>query len=156
MKRKLVLAVVLLLSVGALVWGVNYRLNHPALTPADRQFRARVAGADSAVIRQKKPVGFVKRAAPLAVLDAAQTRALIETLRFVNANSQLDIVSLSPLELTFLRAGQPLARFELYQSDHSSELESLEKPYQVFQLHPRFDKPLRRLLRAALPAPTKP
>ena len=147
MKRQpLILSVALLFVVSAALWGANYRLDHPPVSPADIEFRARVGGANGTVIRQKKPVGFVARRAPLRVLDAAQTRALIETLRLSSPATQLSVAALSPLELTFERDGQPLARFELYQASEASELETLEKPYRVYRLHPRFHKSLRQML----------
>ena len=136
----------LLIILSAALWGVNYRLNHLPLTAADKQFRSRVAGADSVVIRARKPVGFVARGAPRQVLNAEQTQNLIESLRFTRAETQRGVMALSPLELTFVRAGQNLARFELYRAEGKSELETLEKPYQVYRLHPRFEKPLSRAL----------
>ena len=147
MKRQPILfASALMCILGAALWGVNYRLQHPPLTAADREFRALVSGADGVTIRQKKPVGFVARGAPFRVLDAAQTRRLIDNLRFTGADENLNVASLSPLELTFARAGQPRARLELYQSQNAGALETLQKPYRVFHLHPRFAKSLRRML----------
>ena len=145
-RRPLALALALMFVVSAALLGANYWLNHPPLSSADGEFRARIKGASGTVIRQKKPVGFVARRAPLHVLDAAQTRELIENLRFVSSATQLNVSALSPLELTFERDGQPLARFELYQAENASELETLEKPYRVYRLHPRFHKSLRRML----------
>ena len=80
MKRKpILLAIALLLVVGAALWGVNYRLDHPPLTDADKEFRALVAGADRTVIAyypssQSKPVRVT--------LSNIQTAQFIETFRF--------------------------------------------------------------------------
>lgn len=157
MKRNpLYLAYALIFVIGATLLGVNWRLNHPPLSAADREFRHAVAGADRVIIRQKKPVGFVARGAPMQTLDARQTQALLETLRFIGASSQLNAVSLAPLELTFARQGQSPARFELYQTPTSSELENLEKPYQTYKVHPRFEKPLREFLNEVAPTRIQP
>ena len=52
MKRKSLVLCFALLCVGAALWGVNYRLNHPPLSKADREFRALVAGADKTLAYQ--------------------------------------------------------------------------------------------------------
>ncbi len=156
MKRQVLVALVSIAVIGAALWGVNWRLDHPPLSDADRDFRARVAGADGVIVRHKKPVGFVARGAPLQILDAAQTRDLIESLRFARTDSRLNVISLSPLELTFERHNKPLTRFELWQTPTATELQHLEPPYQIYQLHPRFEKPLRRVLSEVLPQHIRP
>ena len=54
MKRKpIIIAFALLLIVGAALWGVNYRLDHPPLSYTDKELRATIAGFDEVEIYEE-------------------------------------------------------------------------------------------------------
>ena len=90
MKRQpLIFALALLLVVGAALWGVNYRLDYPPLTNADKEFRAFVAGADSVEITSMTCTrNACSPSAPSSqpqILNAQQTRELIQTVHFIDS-----------------------------------------------------------------------
>lgn len=173
--RKIACILALLIVVSAALGGVNYRLNHPPLSDADQQFRALIAGADSVAASQgscQQPECSANAVIAYKPLDAAQTRHLIELLRFVDTapdNFGKETATGAGLILTFGRDGQELTYFNLGQTLVSSELSSDTKPLyfstgadgnrvQVpsFQLHPRFEKPLRAYLDEVWPERIKP
>ena len=165
MKRQpILLALALCLLTGAAIWGVNYRLDHPPLSRADKEFRALVAGADSVrasqyscqtgncygnILYQHKP------------LNAAQTRALIERLRFTDDRRTL--FNAQPpgtvaLVLTFQRQGADIISYTLWEAPDSCTLNHFIPTIidSTYRLHPRFVKPLRRTLDAYLPQGVRP
>lgn len=164
MKRKpIILALAPLLVVGAALWGVNYRLDHPPLTKADREFRALVAGADSLEVRQ-----LICLQANCSTYDhfkfrplnAVQARGLVEQLRLVDSSLARSGIPSDRFHLRFLRRDKVLARFVLYQTISSSQLSTRvdDKPpnamnvtmnvtYSNHNLNPRFEKSLRRYLK---------
>ena len=176
MKRKPILfAVALLLVVGAALWGVNYRLDHPPLTQADKEFRAMVAGADSVEIVQYTPKpttanGSVKHPS----LNLTQTHELIEIIRLLKWESDQSPVSgtESFTTLVFFRDGKPLRKCDLYLNQSSSQLlveiksgqfimqgssGGMNRRMQMsFPINPRFNKRLNRLLDAYLPQRIRP
>ena len=158
-RRSILFALALMFVVSAIVWSVNYRLSHPALTPTDVEFRALVAGADSVKIKQRdlsNPASSQRIYFNYVALNAAQTRQLVESMRFVNTDSGFNIGRNDPLALDFYKQDKRVARFELYQSARQSELENIEAPNHVYQLHPRSEKPLRRALDEWVPQRVRP
>ena len=162
MKRK-ILFLSSLLIVGAVLWGVNYRLDHPPLTQADKEFRALVAGADSVEASQ-----FSCQNQPCSAnvmlkykpLSAAQTRELIEQLRFTTVTS----VAGTPmgginLNLKFRpRGGKPI-NFVFSQTEKTSSLTHFVSGDVIdgsYQINPRFNKRLNRALDAYLPQRLRP
>ena len=176
MKRKpILLAFALLLVVGAALWGVNYRLDHPPLTKADKEFRALVAGADSVSISQLNSIGVLSPSDRNKKLNATQTRQLIEKIRFLDklasagtfASAMLPIPKGWPTPkggiyiLRFSRKGESLARCLLFQSEKESgiscpALQDSKVPGSIHQLNPRFNKRLNRVLDAYLPQRIRP
>ena len=167
MKRKpILLAIALLLVVGAALWGVNYRLDHPPLTQADEEFRALVAGADGVWSSQWACQGncdenWLIKYKPL---DAMQTRELIENLRVVDGREYDSLAgdlsstghSTVELELKFTRQGKPLASFLLLQTPGSSGIGKLPAFKGITKINPRFNKRLNRVLDAYLPQRVRP
>ena len=167
MNRKFpVIAVALGCVVGAALWNVNARLDHPPLSKADRAFAASVAGADSVVASQWSCQGACSANALVKYppLGAAQTRRLIANLRFLDAAPDAVITSAGvagvTLDLSFRRAGREVARYTLCQTRAHSEVRDISPPMRFSTgktwkpfyfgfpcpLHPRFENPLRRAL----------
>ena len=90
MKRKpLIIAIALLLVVGAALWGVNYRLDHPPLTKADKEFRAMVAGANrveitSMICNRNSCRPDNSKSLP-QILNAQQARELVDLTYFLDS-----------------------------------------------------------------------
>ncbi len=170
MKRKpLILALTLLLVVGAALWGVNYRLDHPPLTKADKEFRALVAGADSMKATQARCqnsscVGDEQL--KFGPLDAEQTRDVIDKIRVFDkevspSQNQKSIF----INLSFYKKGRYLYGIILFQNATSSEIVkqvrgkngySFPSPPMNYKLNPRFNKRLNRVLDAYLPQRVRP
>ena len=159
MKRKLTFAIALLFIVGAALWGVNYRLDNPPLTKADKEFRALVAGADNVEI--KTSVCQLPNCTRFArdeyrTLNADQTRELIESVRLIDRTpeqfSQNQLVSVSILTFKHQQK-ELLPEFGLNRMASWNEFHSGSGPYAV---HPRFNKRLNRVLDAHLPQLIRP
>ena len=164
MKRKpFLFALALLLVIGAALWGVNYRLDHPPLSQADKEFRALVAGADSVEVGQTscspQQACFNVNWRSYGTLNADYTREIISLIRLKDA-PQNEVLEGRPvyLRLTFAHEDKPLLSCELGQSSTFSQLflESGEGFVYSYSLHPRFEKPLRRALDAYLPQRIRP
>ena len=167
MKRKpLILAIALLLVVGAALWGVNYRLDHPPLTKADKEFRALVAGADSTeILYEKCCLGDSRSDGTIQFknLDANQTTKFTENLRFFDDSSPAIFIGVG-MHIRFFRQGKELSLFELNQIstlDNFSHLVEDKQQFapsvhQIFYLNPRFHKRLNRALDAYLPQRIRP
>ena len=170
MKRKPIL---LLLVVGAALWGVNYRLDHPPLTQADKEFRALVAGADSvwiyqSVVTNKKPLQSANRQVDL---NEEQTRELIENLRIGEEKSDGAIKTVfrkqktQVVYLSFVRNKAPIFGCRIYHNSAQIALISVPTkiprpmktvsskalPTNNFLIRLRFQKRLRRYLQEVLP-----
>ncbi len=178
MKRKpLILAITLSLVVGAALWGVNYRLDHPPLTDADKEFRALVAGADEVQASQEscqRSTGCLKNSwIVYDPLNAAQTRNLTEQIRFSgDAETPMGTQwkkTYVRLNLSFKQRGKEMAYLALLQDENSGLLATPTKPFQfstggawqnfvapTHQIHPRFHKRLNRALDAYLPQRIRP
>ena len=167
MKRKpIILAFALLLVVGAALWGVNYRLNHPPLTQADKEFRALVAGADGVeILYEKCCLGESRSDGTIQFqnLNAHQTRDFIESLRFLDDSPRINIIGFG-MHIRFFRQSSELALIQLNQNLKSSNFshlvedkqQSAPSVRQIFYLNPRFNKRLNRALDAYLPQRIRP
>ena len=160
MKRKpLILSIALLLIVGAALWGVKYRINHPPLSSADEKFRAMVAGADSVQLYQYgcpprsicAGLGFLK----YDLLNIEQTHQLIENLRFQDGVSNKPDAWDEGVTLEFKRQGKTLAFFIVMKEVNVERIYGITRqarPYDHFapsltcELRPNFEKPLRNYL----------
>lgn len=169
MKRKpILLALALLLVVGAALRSVNYRLDHPPLTKADKEFRALVAGADSMRATQASCQNAPCAASvelKFGPLNAEQTRDVISKIRLldqeVSSSQELPVY----INLMFYKNGKSLYNIVLFQTPSSSEIEKTWNGYEgnkyifptVYQrLNPRFNKRLNRTLDAYLPQRIRP
>ena len=161
MKRKPIIpAIALLLVVGAALWGVNYRLDHSPLTQADKEFRALVAGADSAVIAYYSSIGSK---AVRVTLNSAQVRHLLEQLRFSKdmSSSGATLGRNGYYHFRFLRQGKALLFCEFWQNTGGSKLYQVEPRssnagFEIFKVNPRFEKRLNRALDAYLRQRNRP
>ena len=150
MKRQpLIFALALLLIVGAALWGVNYRLDHPPLTKADKEFHALVAGANGVTIEQMTPLYLHRE----IILNTEQTQELIQMLRFsdipveINSESPLYALNVTIITLNFRNNTKDLAQFGLFQTSKSSNFSSSSAPGdELYNLNPRSEKRLRRYL----------
>ena len=184
MKRQpLILCLALLIIVGAALWGVNYRLDHPPLSQVDKEFRAALAGADNAEINQynARPVKGQKSVVTTCVLDAAQTRELlIEHIRLGKPQKGISITPTVFLRIIFKRGEKQLASIQVNQTARQTEVlvpknfwtsASAQRSFftvrswgktlnltvlTVHQLHPRSEKRLNRALDAYLPQRVRP
>ena len=152
------LAFTLLIFVGAALWGANWRLDHPPFSAADKRFRALVAGAGKVEIGRMSWPPTIGIGNPNRTLDAAQTRALIERLRFVEVFPSVG----TPLSkgivlwsLKFRRAPGKAVYFTLAQTPQHSVLTQINSAGAIagYKLHPRFEKPLRAYLEKVGPRP---
>lgn len=161
MKRKqLILAIALLLVVGAALWGVNYRLDHPPLTQADKEFRALVAGADSIEASQQIVDSPIISLIPLKVLNS-ETRELLENMRFVKVESLIGLPKYGvDLDLEFRSKGKTQHCTLSQLSDPQGNVLTCgsqdEINSRMFELNPRFNKSLNRALDAYLPQRVRP
>ena len=155
----------LLLVVGAALWDVNWRLDHPPLSKADKEFRALVAGADSIQIYQ---FSCQPRASACSAngmlfdvkLNATQMNELTDQLRFLKVYPHFATpIQSIELNLGFRRRGKRIAYFQLDQTTKYSYL-SHGLPNHIvgetYQLNPRFNKRLTRALDAYLPQRIRP
>ena len=156
MKRKTTFALALLVFTGAALWVVNWRLDHPPLSRADKEFRVLVAGADGVHIYRNN-FGIKPSLQPTTfyALGNAQTRQLLGKLRFSD-ESVLD----APLEsfaLEFRRGGKIVCYARLSQRAASTTLLTTNKGGQMreYKLQPRFAKRLELYLNQ-LPAQSPP
>ena len=148
MKRQpLIFALALPFVVGAALWGVNYRLDHPPLTKADKEFRSLVAGANGVTIEQMTPLHRE------IILNTEQTQELIQMLRFsdipveINSESPLYALNVTIITLNFRNNTKDLAQFGLFQTSKSSNFSSSSAPGdELYNLYPRSEKKLRRYL----------
>jgi len=157
-RRPFLLAFALWFLIGAALWGVNWRLDHPPLSDADKEFRALVAGADETrVVRftheQKTIITHISSIH--TTLNAIQTHELIESLRFVDSTAAPTYPSRGSIRLEFSRHGKALSWFDLTQTSTSSQLQCYAPPH-LYNLNPRFEKPLRRTLDQVLPQRLRP
>lgn len=166
MKRKpILLALALLLVVGAALWGVNCRLDHPPLTKADKEFRGIVAGADAIEITQdscqERPECENGHETVSEKLTAAQARTLIEHLRFLDkqpVGRRGRPPQVAVLYFHFLRKGRASETiyFTLLQTADEAHMYSPQHLSKSFILNPRFNKRLNRVLDAYLPQRIRP
>lgn len=177
MKRKpLLSAIALLLVLGAALLGVNWRLNNPPLSDADRKFRALVAGADSVQMSQEscqlKPACLKNNWVTYDPIDAAQTRELVRTIRIVGSETVpigAQWKSYARLNLSFKRRGKEVAYLAILQDKKSSLLATPSKPFQLstggvwqnfvsptYRIHPRSERPLRQFLDQIAPQRIQP
>ena len=164
MKRKpLIFAIALLFVVGATLWGVNYRLDHPPLTKADREFRALVAGADSVKASQASCQNASCPNGPKQVefgpLNAQQTREIIDNIRLLDGEITPSYKKTVFINLTFLKEGEERYNVVLLQESDSTEIIKTwnDKPGRPrYKLNPRFNKRLNRALDAYLPQRIRP
>lgn len=165
MKRKpLLFALALFVFIGAGVWGVNWRLDHPPLSAADKEFRALVASADRVEVSQQgcqSPNCGEQWTIKYKPSNAAQSLELIEKLRFTD-DRRIPFNAVAPgtvaLDFTFQRKGADLIRYTLWETPHSFSLVHIIPSIvdSSYQLHPRFEKPLRRFLDQVAPQRIKP
>ncbi len=162
MKRQpLIFALALLLIVSAALWGVNYRLDHPPLTQADKEFRALVAGFNSVEIGAPQDSITPPPLRGVASLNSTQTRAFVERIRFVDDPVKpVPRGNLTMLRLTFSRHDGLESQHYLFQSPSGSflveEVELLKNPVKGHQLNPRSNKRLNGVLDAYLPQRVRP
>ena len=176
MKHKhLRFSLALMLVVGAALWGVNWRLDHPPLTKADKEFRALVAGADSVQATQTscqlQPLSTCtnNRWIIYPPLNASQTRELTGVIRFSQyADPPVGTAWESRyvrLNLQFKRHGKELAYLAILQDDKTGLLVTCFEPElaslngfaaPTYQINPRFNKRLNRALDAYLPQRVRP
>ena len=170
MKRKpLILSIALLFVVGAALWGVNYRLDHPPLTKADKELRALLAGADSmrasqASCQNAPCLGGSKRV-EFGPLNAQQTREIINNIRLLDKEISPSQVKPAFINLLFFKNGKSIHNVILFQEPNSTEViknwdgkkgnqnQFLQTHY---KLNPRFNKQLNRVLDAYLPQRIRP
>ena len=160
MKRKpLLFAIALLFSVGAALWGVNYRLDHPPLTKADKEFRALVADVDGMRVSQlsfKSPTQY--KTIQLGQLNGLQTREFIGQIRLVD--SSVDLGKVKGITLNFLlnRQGRELDNLNIVQNPNSTQIfvADSNSTWHGYQVNPRFNKRLNRALNAYLPQRVRP
>ena len=166
MKRKpLILVTALIFIVGAALCGVNYRLNNPPLSDADVEFRALVAGANNVQVSQFSCQNQMACAASgtlnYPTLNAAQTRELIERLRFTN-DQTIPFNANEPgtvtLDLVFRNHQRELMRYTLRETPRSIDLVHVIPSVidACYRLHPRFGKPLRQFLDQIAPKRIRP
>ena len=161
LKLKLILALVMPCIIGAALWGVNWHLDHPPLSDADKEFQAVVAGADSVGLSQfscqKQMACAASGTLHYKTLNAAQTRALIADLRFADGqgapNDSILVGQTVTLDLVFRHRGADLGVYSLCQTPRSSALTHVRagKLDANYRLRPRFDLKLRRFLEWAVP-----
>lgn len=167
MKRKpLVFAFALIIVLVAALLGVNWRLNHPPLSDADKEFRALVVDADSVHVSQfscqKQMACAASGTINYPTLNAVQTRELIELLRFTRDDKNLPAPNWSvpsvTLDLSFRRENHILGGYVLNQTPRQSGLiyASSSRVFSSYQLHPRFEKSLREFLDEVAPARIRP
>ena len=167
MKRQpIIVAVALLLVVGAALWGVNYRLDHPPMTKADKEFRALVAGADSLQVSQascQDSACIKKRIIKYNPFNAAQTRELIEQLQFLDVSpseeNSLEVLGNSQkcvvLRLDFSDSDGISTHMALFQTSKLGKIVGGPQD-KTYYLNPRFNKRLNRVLDAYLPQRVRP
>ena len=155
MKRKpIVLAGALLFILSAALWGVNWRLDNPPLTKADKDFRAAVAGANAVRLEQNDTLHPVAGQTPMSVdvtLDADQTRELISILHFSRV---FQIFGQGPpirMRLVFLRQNQKDVVFSLEEHVSSVQLTGRAVLAPAYGLAPRSAKHVRRFLDEVAP-----
>ena len=154
-------------ALGAALWPFNYRLHHPPLSAADRQFRALVVGADSVQFFQRRHRDTRQEATTIAYppLNFEQTMRLIEQIRLLDEKSRFQtdatlVGKIDQFELVFSRKGEKLNSIGLSLIQNESAISwsyPTAPPRQarytlpIRKLHPRFEKPLRQLLDEFLP-----
>ena len=167
MKRKpLVLAFALLLVVGVVLWGVNYRLDHPPMTRADKEFRAMVAGADNLELWEGANPSH-------SIMNSTELAKFIENIRFSESlvpagifppGSGVHPKDIRVYSLLFSSRDYPLASCMIFQTKKeivfggipasiSQNSISSERNY---YLNPRFNRRLNRALDAYLPQRVRP
>ena len=161
MKRKpQTLAFALLIVVSAVLIGVNWRLNNPSLSDADKQFRFLVADADrvevkTSVCQNSNCASFSRD--EYRTLNAEQTRKLIELIHLTDrtpaqfSRTQGDM-SVSTLAFR-LKQKKLLPELGLIRMARWSEFQFGPKGYAI---HPRFEKPLRQFLDQIAPKRIRP
>ena len=144
----------LLIILGAALWGVNWRLDNPPLTKADKDFRASVAGADAVRLEQKDFSRSVAGQTPLSVdvtLDAEQTRELISLLQFSRVSQTFGQGRPLRMRLVFLRQNQKDVVFSLEEHVGSMQLTGRAVLAPAYGLSPRSAKHVRRFLDEVAP-----
>ena len=152
------LSCALIVVLGAALWGVNWRLDHPPLSKSDREFRALVAGANSVHIYRNNFVlnpGIGLQPTTFYALGNAQTRQLLSKLRFSDES-----VLGAPIEsfvMEFRRGGKTVCYARLSQKPAATTLLTMNKGGQMreYKLQPRFAKRLESHLNQ-LPAQSPP
>lgn len=150
MKRKpIIVAFALLFVVSAALWGVNWRLDNPPLTKADRQFREAIAGADAVRLEQAELWHRVAGQTPIAfstTLNATQTHNLLDVIHLTNISSSFFPSRPVRVRLTFMRQGKKLGVFSIEERGDFMRLigRPIKAPY--YELHPRSVKRVRRIL----------
>lgn len=164
MKRKpITLALALILVIGAALWGVNYRLDHPPLTKADKEFRAMVAGADRVQFWQWNCQPLAKctttNATYFKTLNDEQIGEIVSQMRLLDVQATPFVKDqANSLNFTFFFKHKGM-RFSLNQKSRLGQI-TLEagpsKPTKTYALNPRFNKRLNRALDAYLPQRIRP
>lgn len=103
MKRALLLPLLLLASV---LWGVNWKLDHPPLTAPDQEFTRLIRGADEVEI--SSCLGHKK-----AVLRGELLHTLIESIHLRNDFAPQYSSCDSCYTLSFKRKNRELSRFDV-------------------------------------------
>ena len=168
MKRKLTLAIALLLIVGAALWGVNYRLDHPTIPPltaSDAEFRERVGSANKIYASQwscQKNDCVNGEEIKYPALNQAQTQELLDCLRFTDEKvpTRFSEIGATQIQLEFWINGRRLDGYTIWQNptrDVRSFVIVKEYPNpSYYLLDPRFFRPLNRALDAYLPQRIRP
>lgn len=163
--KSLRLSLTLLLVMSFVLLGVNYRLNHPPLSNADKDFRALVSGADSVQMSQMSCPWYQACLKNVLIeykpLDANQTRELTQRLRFTD--DRLNPLMkppprAMPLILSFRRKGKEITRYTLWETPRSMTLVHIT-PSAIdasYKLQPSFVKPLREYLNTVAPKRLQP
>ena len=157
MKRKpLIFALALLLVVGAALWGVNYRLDHPPLTKADKEFRALVAGADRMEL-------WRSHSSSKSTLDSTELNELVRQYRL---SQRVTFPGIAPpsfgksllghSSLLFWQQDKPIIWAFIYHTSKGSIIHVLNPHEGFYQVNPRFNKRLNRALDAYLPQRVRP
>ena len=158
-----------MLVVGAALWSVNYRLDHPPLSAADKELRALLAGADSMKASQAScqnaPCSGGPKRVEFGPLNAQQTSEIISNIRLLD--EEVDPSQTQPvfINLLFFKNGKSIYNVILFQTSSSSEIiktwDGKKGDQDIFppvhyRLNPRFNKRLNRALDAYLPQRLRP
>ena len=169
MKHKPILfAIALLFVVGAALWGVNYRLDHPPIPPltaSDKEFQERIEGANKVYASQWscQTMGcFGGEEIKYPALNQEQTQQFVDCLRFADEKvpTQFLGVGSTQIQLEFWRNGQRVETYTIWEKPtrdvHSIAVVKGHPNPRYYLLAPRFVRPLNRALDAYLPQRIRP